>query len=186
MTQHDKHVGFKANSNTVEEAKSRLDHGELSEELRRTVDRLAHGADVAEETRLTDRLESLREDRRDLKRDREDINDAIEEVDRKIERVERRLDELREQDGEYDGVLSMLEEDLQSGQRILGGSDKIKRAASIGDCSVEAVVDDLRERNPDAPDMAFRPARGDEEPNWKDEQGGDEITLDSVASDGGA
>lgn len=172
MTDYDKLVNFNANSKTVEEAKSKLDHGELSEELRATLDRIAHGADVAEETRLTDRLQTLREDRRKLRRDREEIEEQIEEVNRDIERVEARLDELREQDGEYDGVLSMLEEDLHAGQRILGGSDKIKRAAKIGGCSVDDVIDDLRERNPDVPDKAFRPARGDENPRWKTEDNG--------------
>jgi len=169
---------FLVDETTLEEAKGKLDHGELSEELRTTVQRIAHGAEVAEETRLTDHLETLREARRKKRQERDNIEQELEEINRDIERTERRLEQLREQDGEYDGVLSMLEEDLHDGRRILGGSDKIKRAASIGDCSVDDVVEDLRERNPNVPDKAFRPARDDEEPRWKTDTTGIRAAYD--------
>lgn len=167
MTEYDKTVNFKANSQTVKEAKDKLEHGEMSEELRGRLDEIAHGTDVAEENRLTDRIQTLREDRRELRREREQIEEAIEEKNRNIERIEARLDELREQEGEYDGVLAMLETDLQDGVRIMEGTDKVKRAAQIGDCEPKDVIQDLKDRNPDMPDKAFRQARGNEEPNWK-------------------
>jgi len=172
MGTHDKHVGFKANRETLKQAKAKLDHGELSELLRQELDRIAHGADVAEENRLTDRLRHLRKSRRELRDERDSIESNLEEIERKIERIEKRLDELREQEGEYDGVLSMLEEDLHAGKRILGGSDKLHRAATIGDCKPEEVIADLKERNPDVPEKAYRPARGDEDPRWKSEPNG--------------
>jgi len=168
MTDNDKLVNFKAPEESVEEAKSGLEHGELSEELRATINRLAHGADVAEETRLTDRLRTLREEQRDLRTERDNIESKIDEKSREIERVEQRLDALRDQQGEYDGVLAMLEEDLNNGVRILGGSDKIKRAAKLGDCEVNDVVADLKERNPDVPIEAFTQADAQEPANWKE------------------
>lgn len=166
MTEHDKQVAFNANSETVAEAKAKLDHGEMSEVLRDALERVAHGADVAEEKRLTDRLETLREDRRDLRHERDGIEKALEEKNREIERVERRLEQLREQEGEYDGVLAMLEEDLNDGVRVMLGTDKVQRAARIGDCDPEDVISDLKERNPEIPDKAFRSARPDESPRW--------------------
>jgi len=175
MTEHDKHVGFKANSETVEVAKSKLDHGELSELLRREVDRIAHGTDVAEEQRLTDQLESLREERREKRQERDNIERDLEELEREIERVERRLSELRDQEGEYDGVLAMLEEDLHDGVRIIGGGEKIKKAARIGDCTTDDVIDDLKERNPDVPDKAYRPSGPNEPPKWNDDQTGESL-----------
>jgi len=177
MTDNDKLVNFKAPETTVEEAKSGLDHGELSEELRATVQRLAHGADVAEETRLTDRLQTLREERRNKRQERENIEQELEELNRDIERVEQRLDALRDQQGEYDGVLAMLEEDLNDGVRILGGSDKIKRAAKLGDCDVEDVIADLKERNPNLPDAAFERADAQEPANWQEATSDGETLL---------
>jgi len=160
-------VGFEAEKSTVEEVKAKLEYGELSERLRRCLDAIAHGTDVSEETRLTDRLQTLREERRDLRQERDNIEKDIEEKTRDIERVEQRLDNLREQDGEYDGVLAMLEEDLHSGIRILGGSNKVAKAASIGDCSKADVIEDLKERNPDVPAKAFREPKQGEAGNWQ-------------------
>jgi len=170
MTEYDKQVIFKADSETVKEAKAKLDHGEMSEILRTALDRVAHGADVAEEARLNDRLKTLREGRRELRQERDNIEQELEEVNRKIERVETRLEELREQDGEYDGVLAMLETDLSDGARVMQNTPKVKKAAKIGDCEPQDVIGDLKERNPDVPDMAFRSPRPSEEANWKREE----------------
>jgi len=170
MSKKDQLVTFKTDETTLEQAKANLEHGEMSQRLRQTLEAVAYGADVAEETRLTDRLQSLRENRRSLRQERDNIESDLDETNRKIERVEQRLDSLREQDGQYDGVLAMLEEDLHTGVRILGGSDKIKRAAELGDCSVQDVVDDLKERNPDVPEKAFRPAQAGEPADWKSDE----------------
>ena len=163
-------VGFEVDKDTVETAKQKLEFGEMSQRLRETLEAIAHGTEVAEETRLTDRLQTLREERRSLRQQRDNVENDLDEVNRKIERVEQRLDSLREQDGQYDGVLAMLEEDLHSGVRILGGSDKIKRAAELGDCSVDEVIDDLKERNPEVPEKAFRPAQAGEPADWQSDE----------------
>lgn len=169
MTNNRKRSTFLVDEQTLEQAKDGLERGELSKELRATVERLAHGEEVAEETRLTDRLKTLRENRRGLRQDRDSIETELDEVNRKIERVESRLDNLREQQGEYDGVLAMLEEDLHSGVRIIGGSAKVVKAANIGNCTKEDVVQDLQERNPDVPDKAFRPAKQGESAVWNED-----------------
>ena len=163
-------VGFEVDKDTVETAKQKLEFGEMSQRLRETLEAIAHGTEVAEETRLTDRLQTLREERRSLRQQRDNVENDLDEVNRKIERVEQRLDSLREQDGQYDGVLAMLEEDLHSGVRILGGSDKIKRAAELGDCSVDEVIEDLKERNPEVPEKAFRPAQAGEPADWQSDE----------------
>jgi len=175
MTKHDKTVNFKANSETVELAKNKLEYGEMSELLRETLDRVAHGADVAEETRLKDALEAIRESKRDLREERQHVERQLEEKSREEERIEQRLDALREQEGEYDGVLAMLEEDLHEGVRIMEGSNKVKRAAAIGDCDPEDVLADLKERNPDVPDKAYRQSKTDEPPKWNADQSGESL-----------
>ena len=169
MANNDKLVNFKIDEATLEQAKAHLEHGEMSQRLRETLETIAHGTDVAEESRLTDRLQTLRENRRSLRQERDNIETELDETNRKIERIEQRLDSLREQEGQYDGVLAMLEEDLHDGMRIVGGSNKIKRAAQLGDCSVDEVIEDLKERNPDVPADAFRKAKPHEEGNWQDE-----------------
>ena len=170
MSNNDTLVNFKINAATLEQAKAQMEHGEMSQRLRETLEAVAHGTEVAEETRLTDRLQTLREERRSLRQQRDNVETDLDEVNRKIERVEQRLDSLREQDGQYDGVLAMLEEDLHSGVRILGGSDKIKRAAELGDCSVDEVIEDLKERNPEVPEKAFRPAQAGEPADWQSDK----------------
>ena len=162
----EKLVNFNVDEETYELAKNKLEYGEMSELLRQTVRGIAVGTDTTERERKQELLEDKRKAVRDIDREIDDLENDKDEILREIERIERRLNELLEQDGEYDGVLAMLEEDLQSGIRILGGSDKVAKAAQIGDCSREDVVDDLKERNPDVPDKAFRPAEQGEPAAW--------------------
>lgn len=162
-------VKFTAPADLVDKADRKLEHGERSEVLRQELRRIAYGERVSEKERVQEKLRDLRSDRRDIDREIDGLQNARDEIDRKIDRAESRLNDLAEQDGEYDGVLAMLEEDLNNGIRILSGAPKVKRAAEIGDCSRERVINDLRDRNPDTPGMAFRKAESQEEPNWKDE-----------------
>ena len=162
----EKRATFLVNESDYELAQSKLDHGEMSELLRQTVRGVAVGSNTTERERKQELLEDKRKAVRDIDREIDDLENDKDELFREIERIERRLNELIDQDGEYDGVLAMLEEDLHSGIRILGGSDKVAKAAQIGDCSREDVVADLKERNPDVPDKAFRPAEQGEPAAW--------------------
>ena len=162
----EKLVNFNVDEETYELAKNKLEYGEMSELLRQTVRGVAVGTDTTERERKQELLEDKRKAVRDIDREIDDLENDKDEILREIERIERRLNELLEQDGEYDGVLAMLEEDLHSGVRILGGSDKVAKAAQIGDCSREDVVADLKERNPDVPEKAFRPAELGEPAAW--------------------
>jgi len=167
---NDKLVNFKADKDTVEIVKQKLEHGEMSDRLRDTLNEIAHGADVAEQTRLKDRLQELRKERREITSDIEALQDKRDEKDREIERVETQLDNLREQQGEYDGALQAIEGQLHEGVRMAPDSVPVKEAARIGDVDTEGVIEAIKERNPDVPDFAFRTAKRSEEPNWKDEQ----------------
>lgn len=151
----EKLVNFKAPEETVEAAKDKLQHGEMSEELRHTLKRIAHGADAAEQTRVKDRLKQLRKQRRQLEEDIQSLQSERDETERDIERLEERLDQLAEQEGEYDGYLKSIEQDLKDGIRVFEGHAKIKQAARIAGCSQADVLRDLQERNPDVPDEQF-------------------------------
>lgn len=164
-----KQVNFKLKAETHQALKSKLEHGELSEELRQYSRQLAFGADVSEEERLLEERRELAKERREIDGDIETLKKKREEVERKLDRVDGRLEHLRERDGEYDGVIAMLEEDLRDGARVMPGTDKVKRAAKIGDCEPEDVIEDLKERNPNVPDKAFRRAKSGESPRWNDD-----------------
>jgi len=148
-------VNFKADAETVELAKSKLEHGEMSERLRQTLEHIAHGADVSERTRLKDQLQEKRRQRREVEQELSTLQSERDELDRDIERIEQRLDELLDKQGEYDGALSMLESELHSGEYVYSEKASVKQAATVGECSPESVVDDVRDRNGDVPDAAF-------------------------------
>lgn len=165
----DKRVGFRVEEDTYKVAKSKLEHGEMSDRLRETIVEIAHGADTAEKGRVKANLEEWRDERNDIDAEIQKLKSDRRNLERKISRAEDRLNDLQEQTGEYDGTLAMLESDLWDGLRIFDGSKKVKEAASLGDCEAKDVVNDLQERNPEAPACAFRPGRDGEEPNWRRE-----------------
>jgi len=148
-------VNFNAPEETVETAKAKLEYGEMSERLRETLEQIAHGADVAEQTRMKDQLQEKRKDRREIESDIRRLQDERDEVDQDIERLEQRLDELADQEGEYDGFLKSIEADLHDGMHVWETHAKVEQAAQIGQTTPEAVLDDLRERNPTIPEEQY-------------------------------
>lgn len=154
---NDKLVNFKAPKNTVETAKAKLNHGEMSERLRKTLEEIAHGKDVAEQTRVKERLKKEREERREIEREIRDKQQERDEKDRIIERLEEKLDTLSEQEGEYDGFLQSIEADLHDGKHVWKDHGKIEEAAELVDCRPKDVIEDLKERNPNLPESRFNP-----------------------------
>lgn len=168
MTEHDKTVNFRADRDTVEAAKKKLEFGEMSERLRETLETIAYGAEATERERLREKLRDKRHEGREIDREIQQLRTDREELNRQIERIETRLEQLEEDDGKYDGVLEMLESDLHDGVRITSGSPRVERAAEIGNCEPPQVIDDLKDRNPNVPEKAFRSAAAGEDPDWRD------------------
>jgi len=141
---------------TKEIAKRKLEHGGLTRVVRDALTRVAHGEDVSEREKVTDKLRQLRDTKREKISKRNQLDDEIAELEVKIERAENRLDELDDKQGEYEGTLKMIEQKMHDdGMHVFPGHGMIDEAASIGGCSPEDVIDDLRERNPDLPDHRF-------------------------------
>lgn len=137
-------------------AKAKLDHGGISREIRKTITRIAHGAEISERERLKEDIETWRDERRGKVHEKQSLENEIDELDVKIERAENQLDELRDKQGEYEGALQIIEEEMHEvGMCVFEGHAKVEHAASLGDCSVEDVMDDLRDRNPDLPESQF-------------------------------
>lgn len=172
MSEEKKLVTFRQEKETVELAKEKLEHGEMSERLRQTLAQIAHGADVAEQSRLKDRVQELRRQRRKKDRQIRELQNDRDEIDRDIERIEERLDSLMEQEGEYDGALSMLESELREGNYVFPNKSSVKEAASVGQTTPETVIQDLKERNADVPEAAFELPKVHQPNDWRE--------LDSV------
>lgn len=138
-------------------AKEKLDHGGISRVIREALAREVHGERTTERARVKDNLDELRDERRHVMSERDRLNDELQQLDVKIERAERRLDELDDLEGEYEGVLKGCEELLADGHHVFLDHGMVERAAEVGNCSPEDVIEDLKERNPDYPDDRFQP-----------------------------
>lgn len=163
-----KHTGFKVDEDDWEAAKERCEHGELSEELRRTVQRLAYGSETTKRERVKEELEELREEKREVVVEKQQLQSKEQELDRKIQRKEEELDGLQDTEAEYTGMLETIEADLHDGQRVWGTMPKVEKAANRADKTTAEVMQELQERNPDVPDKAFRKSKPSESAKWKD------------------
>lgn len=134
---------------TKEQAKRQLEHGGLTRVVREELERIAHGSEVSEKKRLQDQLQELRDERTEKKKERNALDDELEELEVKIERIENKLDNIRDREGEYEGALRMIEEMMEKhGMNVDFGHGKVEDAARVGNCTVEDVIADLKDRNP--------------------------------------
>jgi len=149
---------FRVQETALDTAKHKTEHGELSKEMRREINRIAFGADVSEHKRL-------KEERQDLVDKRDTINKKItnltqerDEIDRKIERIDSRLDSVTDMEGKYEGHLESIAEDMRDGMNVFVGHGKIETAASVLGKDEEEVIADIKERNPDIDESQFEDA----------------------------
>jgi len=153
-------------------AKKECEHGEFSKELRRTVQRLAYGAETSRREQVKEQLADLRDERDEVREERRRKEQQERKLDKKIERKEQELSDLQDTDAEYQGMLESIEADLYQGVRIWEDTTTVKTAANKTGQTPEDVVEDLRERNPDVPDRAFRKSEPQEPSKWKDPNNG--------------
>lgn len=156
MPDWDDQIAFNVDSDAKQAAKNRLEFGELSEVLRNTVERVAFGEEVNEKEQVEARINLLREDRDDLRQERRRIEGEIEGIETELSRLEERMRRLEDSTQQYEAALEMLEENIIEGGRIWPAHPQVSRAAHIGNKDPRGVIDDLRERNPDLPELVFR------------------------------
>lgn len=160
-------VTFNIDLDTYQQAKEKLEHGQMSQELRMKLKRIAYGTDASKREQLREELHTLREDKRDIEREISNLREQRSEKTRKIERVEQRLDDLRDIEGEYNGALEMLESRLLQGERIHENLDGVENAAQLGEKTKQDVLEDLQDRNPEVPLYAFELSPVHEETDWR-------------------
>jgi len=150
-------INFKVEQDAKELAKEKLDHGELSTELRETIHRIAFGEEISKREQSRKRLAELR-DAKDKKRS--EIREAeaeLEEIEDQIARVEERLDNMERREDKYEASIEMLEQTLRDGGHVFEDHGQVIKAAKIGGKETEDVIAELQERNPTIPDYAFMP-----------------------------
>lgn len=148
-------INFTVEAGAKDLAKEKLDHGELSTELRETIHKIAYGEEISKRERLHKELAELRDRKDELRADIREKQAEVEEVEGKIARKEERLDGMERQEDKYEATLEMLEETLYAGGRVFEDHGQVMKAAKIGGKETSDVIDELRERNPSIPDHAF-------------------------------
>jgi chromosome segregation ATPase len=97
MTDLDDQIAFNVDSTTKKAAQADLDHGELSEELRNYVQKMAFGEDVSRQEQLEQRLEEIRQKKEEKVAQRRHLDAKIERLDAEEDRVEKELQTLTSQ-----------------------------------------------------------------------------------------
>jgi chromosome segregation ATPase len=154
-----KRVVAKVDANTHEVLKRKLDHGELSALIRDIANTVAFGDEWDRQTLIEQRIESKREELRDLRDQRRSIEGKIETVEERIRDLERKRDQIETQEDQYEGALWSFEQSFRAGEfgHLDEGHPRLTSLAAEFDTSPADLHADLRERNPDVPDFAFKP-----------------------------
>lgn len=153
-----------------EDAKRNTDHGELSDDVRDLFRRKAYGIGDTEKPSELERVEAELQDVRDtiddLRTERSKIEAKIQSKENRETRLEERRDRLREEKETASQALDMLENMLQSGERMW--PVKIKNAADVDMDTAQDLYLKLKDRNPEIPEKAFTEPGVHEPANWSD------------------
>lgn len=85
----------------------------------------------------------------------EDLKDERRSARREIERIQAKIEEYEQRQDTYEDLLTDLEALLHDGVCVFEDHKKVKEAAEVGNTQPEAVIDELKDRNPDIPDRQF-------------------------------
>lgn len=146
-------------------AKRNTEHGELSEAVRERYREIAYGEEIAKNERKKQELAEVRQEKDRLREQLTEIQAKLENVERKERRLEEQVEESRAIEQEYETILETLEAEVRDGAHITTKRTSVKNAAEIKGCEPEAVVQELKDRNPEIPDCAFKPPRESDE-DW--------------------
>lgn len=139
-----------------ETAKKKLEYGGISREVRDTLRRVAFGEDMNQRSRLEHQLTELQDERDELRAERREIDAKIETIETRITGIQNDISQLSTEEERYESKLEELEYRVrEDGTRLFAENTHVERVAKAAEREPEAVVNDLKERNPDIPDYAF-------------------------------
>ena len=148
-----------------DDAKRNTERGELSEDVRDLFRRKAYGeAGTSKNTELEQKqaeLDDVRDRVDELRRERRKIDAEIESQESRATRLEEQISRMEEQTDTFDTVVATLESMLLDGARIF--PERVD-----DELDSKRVINELKDRNPDVPDYAFRLARVDEATDWRE------------------
>jgi predicted nuclease with TOPRIM domain len=108
-------------------------------------------------------LESVRDRIDELRRERRRIDAEMESQESRATRLEERVEKLEEKHESFETTVNTLEAILLDGGRIF--PERID-----DDVDAERLISELKDRNPDVPDHAFRLAKEHESVDWREVQ----------------
>lgn len=155
--EEDVRITFTARESTRDGAKRKLPHGGMSEELRGTLRRIAHGEDMNQRSRLEKQKRDLKKELRDERERRRDADANIETLEDRIQGINEELEGLSAKEDRYEAKLENLEYDIRiEGTRLWADHPKVTNVAAEVGKTGQGVIKDLKHRNPDVPDQAFQ------------------------------
>lgn len=159
-------------------AMEKLEYGQMTEEIRDLVTRIAFGEDLGQRSRLERQLEDLRDRRDELRRERRSLDAEIENIDSRIDGVEKRISQLSSQEERYEAKLESLEHRLRAEGRLFPEHSAVREVAKEAEREPEGVIEDLKGRNPDVPEYAFEEMTPYvDEPKWHGFEDEEKIQL---------
>lgn len=148
-----------------DDAKRNTERGELSQDVRDLFRRKAYGsAGTSDNTELEQtqaELNDVRDRIDELRKERRRIDAEIETQESRATRLEERVEKLENNTEKFDTVLETLESILLDGGRIY--PERVD-----DELEADRVIQELRSRNPDVPDEAFRLSKPDEPFDWRE------------------
>jgi len=105
-------------------------------------------------------LEDVRDRIDDLRRERRRIDAEIESQESRATRLEERISKLEERTDAFETVVDTLESMMLDGARIF--PERVD-----DELDAQRVMEELKERNPDVPEYAFRLADRQEPTDWR-------------------
>jgi chromosome segregation ATPase len=167
MSDKDDEVRFnvKMTRRLRDDAKRNTDRGELSEDVRDLFRRKAYGisgtSDNSELQQAKAEIANVRDRIDDLRRDRRKIDAEIETQETRAARLEERISKLEEKGDNFNAVVETLESMLLDGARVF--PERVD-----DDLDAERVISELKDRNSDVPDHAFRLSKPHEPMDWRE------------------
>lgn len=138
--------------------KERLEHGEMSELIREVAGTVAYGGGWDRSNIKERQLRKERQELRQLREQRRELDAKIETKEETIRELEHEREQMESEEERLEGALWSFEQTFRAGEtRAVEENTQLQSIANEFKLDVEDVQSQLRERNPDVPECAFKP-----------------------------
>ena len=148
--------GAQIDEDTYEILNSRLEYGEKSQLIRDLANSIAYGDCWDERTPLDVQIENIEEKLADARRRRREAEADIESYEDELDRLREKRENKQTREERLEASLVPVEADLRGGKRVFADHGAIQSIAREYNLEAAAVLDQLKIRNPDVPDHAFK------------------------------